>query len=116
MSAEQPCMEMDCQGADWCAITCAASLVGRKWHPVIIHRLLVYGPLRFNELKAEIDGITNKVLSSNLEALEDNGLLNREIANEKPVRVEYSLTELGTSLEPVITALQEWGEEHLTPP
>ncbi len=107
---------MDCQGADWCAITCAAALIGKKWHPVIIHRLLKKGPLRFNELKDEIDGITNKVLSSNLSALEASELVERTVVKEKPVQVEYALTDLGASLEPVITALQDWGNNHLTAP
>lgn len=113
---DQPCIEMDCHGEDWCAITCAAALVGRKWHPVIIHRLLQQGPMRFNELRDAIDGITNKVLSNNLDALEANGLVHRDIIDDKPVKVEYSLTDLGASLEPVIDALQDWGSDHITPP
>jgi len=64
----------------------------------------------------EVDGISSKVLSDTLDDLEDNDIVDREIVNEKPVRVEYSLTEFGRSLEPVIVAMREWGEAYLRPP
>jgi DNA-binding HxlR family transcriptional regulator len=93
---EQPNkLEIWCQGEDWCPITSTATMIGKKWHPVIIHRLLDNGPSGFNELKAEVDGISSKVLSDSLEDLEDKQLISREIVSEKPVRVEYSLTEYG---------------------
>ena len=103
-----------CAGEDWCPITATATLIGKKWHTVVIHRLLDDGPLGFNALKAEVGGISSKVLSDVLEDLEEKGLVDREIVNEKPVRVEYSLTDLGESLEPVIREMAAWGEEHLT--
>lgn len=102
-----------CSGEEWCPITSTATLIGKKWHPVIVHRLLKNGPLGFNALKEEVDGISSKVLSDSLEDLEEKGLVDRKIVNEKPVRVEYSLTELGSSLEPVIMSLRDWGVEHL---
>lgn len=89
-------------------------MIGKKWHTVILHRLLANGPLGFNALKEEVGGISSKVLSEVLEDLEEKRLIDREIVNEKPVRVEYSLTELGESLEPVIHEMAEWGREHLT--
>jgi len=104
-----------CAGEDWCPITSTATLIGKKWHTVILHRLLVNGPLGFNRLKEEVDGISSKVLSDALEDLEEKGLVDREIVNEKPVRVEYSLTDLGESLEPVIMEMRDWGLEHLEP-
>jgi len=58
-----------CPGDSWCSITATASLVGKKWYPVIIHRLLAEGPLGFNDLQSEVDGISSKVLSENLEDL-----------------------------------------------
>lgn len=97
---------------DWCAITCTAEIIGEKWHPVIVHRLLVNGPLGFNALKEAVDGISSNVLSNNLGDLEENGLVNREITSEKPFRVEYSLTEQGEDLTPIIKAMGGWGEKH----
>ena len=106
-------LAMWCAGEDWCPITTTATLIGKKWHPVIVHRLLKNGPLGFNALKDEIESISSTVLSNSLEDLEENGLVNRAIVSEKPFRVEYSLTEQGASLEPVIKAMDAWGEEYL---
>lgn len=105
-----------CAGDDWCAVTTTATLIGKKWHPVIVDRLLEHGPLGFNALKAEVDGISSKVLSDSLDRLEDHGLVDRTVLSDKPVRVEYSLTERGRSLEPVIESMREWGQTHLGPP
>ncbi|MDJ1431468.1 helix-turn-helix domain-containing protein [Halostagnicola sp. A-GB9-2] len=107
-------LEVWCAGEDWCPVTATATLIGKKWHTVVLHRLLAEGPLGFNALQDEIGGISSKVLSDVLEDLEEKRLINREIVNEKPVRVEYSLTELGASLESVILEMAEWGQEHLT--
>ncbi|MBZ6496608.1 MULTISPECIES: winged helix-turn-helix transcriptional regulator [Natrinema] len=106
-------LEVWCAGEDWCSITSTATLIGKKWHTVVVHRLLDNGPLGFNALQEEIGGISSKVLSDVLDDLEEKQLVDREIVNEKPVRVEYSLTELGESLEPVIDAMQTWGKQHL---
>lgn len=112
--AEQ--LEVWCAGKEWCPITTTATLIGKKWHPVIVHRLLEKGPLGFNALKEAVDGISSKVLSDSLQDLEDKRLVDRAIINEKPFRVEYSLTEHGASLEPVIYAMRDWGLEQLTRP
>lgn len=112
----EPRKEVWCAGEEWCPITTTSTLIGKKWHPVIVHRLLENGPLGFNDLKRDVDGISSKVLSDSLEDLEDHDIVAREIVSEKPVRVEYSLTEFGQSLEPVITAMRDWGEEYLEPP
>lgn len=108
-------IEVWCAGKEWCPVTSTATLIGKKWHPVIIHRLLENGPLGFNALKEEVDGISSKVLSDSLEDLEQKGLVDREIVNDKPVRVEYSLTETGRSLESLIVEMRDWGLEHLAP-
>ena len=104
-----------CAGEEWCPITTTATLIGKKWHPVIVHRLLREGPLGFNDLKEEVDGISSKVLSDSLEDLEERGLVDRAIVSEKPFRVEYSLTERGEALEDVIVAMRDWGQAHLVP-
>jgi len=109
-------IEVWCEGEAWCPVTTTASLIGKKWHPVIVHRLLEHGPSGFNELQESVDGISSKVLSDSLEDLEQNQLVDREIVNEKPFRVEYSLSEYGESLEPVIYAMRDWGKEYLTEP
>ena len=109
-------LEVWCAGEEWCPVTTTSSLIGKKWHPVIVHRLLEYGPSGFNELKKNVDGISSKVLSDSLEDLGEKQLVDREIISEKPVRVQYSLTGHGRSLEPVIYAMRDWGLENLTRP
>lgn len=109
-------MEVSCAGEKWCPVTATAKLIGRKWHPVIILELYRSGSMGFNDLQRAVDCISNKVLSDTLEDLEQKGFVDREIVNEKPVRVEYSLTAFGESLTPVIRAMGEWGAEHLEPP
>jgi DNA-binding HxlR family transcriptional regulator len=109
-------LEVWCVGEEWCPVTTTSSLIDKKWHPVIVHRLLENGECGFNELKTDVDGISSKVLSDSLDDLEEKGLVERTVISEKPVRVEYSLTDLGQSLEPVIIAMRDWGLEHLTEP
>ncbi|UPV98847.1 helix-turn-helix transcriptional regulator [Halorussus gelatinilyticus] len=111
--ADEP-LAVWCAGKDWCPITSTATLIGKKWHPVVVHRLLQSGPMGFNELKDDVDGISSKVLSDSLDDLEEKGLVNRDIVSEKPVRVQYSLTERGASLESLIEEMHDWGAEYLT--
>jgi DNA-binding HxlR family transcriptional regulator len=86
-------------------------LVGGKWKLHITHALS-QGPLRFKELQREIDGITARVLSKELKELELNELVNREVFATAPVTVQYSLTEYGKTLKPVVLALYTWGSKH----
>jgi DNA-binding HxlR family transcriptional regulator len=109
-------LEIWCAGEEWCPVTTTATLIGKKWHPVIVHRLLEHGPSGFNELQANVDGISSKVLSDSLDDLEEKELVDREIVSEKPFRVRYSLTDYGASLRPVIDAMRDWGTEYLRPP
>jgi DNA-binding HxlR family transcriptional regulator len=115
MSDTEEKLAVWCAGDEWCPVTTTASLIGRKWHPVIVHRLLAEGPMGFNALEAEVDGISSKVLSDSLDDLEESQLVDREIVSEKPFRVQYSLTERGEDLEDVIEAMAEWGQTHLMP-
>ena len=87
------------------------SLIGNRWSPLILRELLS-GTKRFGELKRAIGGVSQKVLTSNLRDLESAGILEREVFPEVPPRVEYSLTDLGLSLEPVIDAMWEWGSAY----
>ena len=113
MSDASNCVAGWCVNDDWCPITCASEILARKWNPVIIHRLLKDGPLRFNELSGAIDDVTNSVLSECLDELEENDIVNRTIVNEKPIEVEYALTDHGRGLQPAIEALEDWGNTYL---
>ncbi|WP_338742237.1 helix-turn-helix domain-containing protein [Haloplanus salilacus] len=90
-----------------------ADVLGRKWHLVILHELLTEGGMGFGELEGDIDRISSKVLSDSLERLEtEHGLVERRIVNDKPVRVEYALTDRGRDFAPVVDRIHEWGVEH----
>jgi DNA-binding HxlR family transcriptional regulator len=102
-----------CSGDEWCPVTTTARLIGKKWHPVIVHRLLDDGPQGFNELKESVDGVSSKVLSDSLSDLETSGIVDRDVVSEQPFRVRYSLTERGADLQPVIEAMAAWGAKHL---
>ena len=102
-----------CAGEEWCPITAAAGVIGKKWRPVIVHRLLAEGPLGFSALQGEIDGISSKVLSENLTEMEESELVVRRVISDKPFRVEYSLTERGEALRPTIEGLAAWSTEYL---
>ncbi|MBX0325517.1 helix-turn-helix transcriptional regulator [Halomicroarcula sp. F13] len=109
-------LQVWCAGEEWCPVTSTATLICRKWHPVIIHRLLNDGPLGFSALQDQVDGVSSKVLSDSLEDLQEKKLIERSIVSEQPFRVEYSLTERGSELEPVVSAMENWGKRHLQPP
>ena len=79
---------------------------------VLILRDLLSGTKRFGELKKSIGGVSQKVLTTQLRQMEDSGLLNRTVYPEVPPRVEYTLTELGYSLKPVLDAMGSWGEAY----
>jgi len=92
-----------------------ASLIGHKWYPVILHELCVEDDRGFSELHDAIDGVSSKMLSDSLSALEDRGLVRREVVSDKPVRVRYSLTGHGDELEAVLAAMLDWGRANLDP-
>ena len=94
-----------------CPVETTLMLIGDKWK-VLILRDLMGGTKRFNELKRSIGHVTQKVLTAQLRQMEASGLLTRTVYAEVPPRVEYSLTELGFSLEPILTAMRLWGEEY----
>jgi len=88
------------------------AVLGRKWHIRIVYHLLERGPMGFNALKGELAGVSSKMLSESLSTLEADGIVDREIVSEQPMRVEYSLTERGAALEPVVSALVYWSVEY----
>lgn len=94
-----------------CPVETTLYLIGDKWK-VLILRDLITGTKRFGELKKSIGTVSQKVLTAQLRNMEENGLVHREVYAEVPPRVEYSLTELGQSLKPILDAMQNWGEEY----
>ena len=96
-----------------CPVETTLTLISDKWK-VLILRDLLPGPKRFSLLKRSIGGVSQKVLTAQLRQMEHSGLLTRTVYPEVPPRVEYTLTELGYSLEPVLNAMRIWGEEYLS--
>ena len=94
-----------------CPVETTLSLIGDKWK-VLILRDLLPGTKRFGELKKFIGGVSQKVFTAQLRGMEQSGLLTRKVYAEVPPRVEYSLTELGYSLQPILDALRVWGEDY----
>ena len=94
-----------------CPVETTLSLIGDTWK-VLILRDLMPGTKRFGELKKSIGSVSQKVLTAQLRAMEDSGLVHREVYAEVPPRVEYSLTALGRSLQPILTAMQQWGDDY----
>lgn len=87
---------------------------GRKWHLVILHQLQTGEAMGFSELKGEIGHISSKVLSDSLDRLEtEYGLIERRVVNEKPVRVEYTVTDRGRDLAALVDRIHDWGVEHV---
>lgn len=94
-----------------CPVETTLTLIGNKWKVLIIRDLLT-GTKRFGELKKSIGSVSQKVLTAQLRAMEEDGLIHREVYAEVPPRVEYSLTELGWSLQPILDAMVSWGNNY----
>ena len=92
-----------------CPVETTLTLIGDKWK-VLILRDLMPGTRRFGELKKSVGNVSQKVLTAQLRAMEENGLVHREVYAEVPPRAEYSLTELGKSLKPILDSMWAWGE------
>lgn len=95
-----------------CPVETCVSLVGSKWRLLIMRDLLFKGSMRFKELQRSLGGVSQKVLTNNLRAMEASGLIVRRVYAEVPPRVEYSLTEMGESHRPIMEALWAWGKEY----
>lgn len=94
-----------------CPVETTLTLISDKWK-VLILRDLLPGTKRFGELKKSVGNVSQKVLTAQLRKMEDSGLLTRTVYHEVPPRVEYTLTELGYSLKPILDAMWNWGEEY----
>lgn len=91
-----------------CPVATTVALIGSKWKLLIIRNLRVR-PWRFNELQKDLDGISQKVLTDSLRSMEADGIITRTVFPEVPPRVEYSLSELGESMQPIIDSMEQWG-------
>ena len=94
-----------------CPVATTVQLIGNKWK-LLIMRNLLSRPWRFNELRKSLDGISQKVLTESLRSMENDGIIIRTVYAEVPPRVEYSLSELGETLHPILDAMQAWGQEY----
>jgi DNA-binding HxlR family transcriptional regulator len=95
-----------------CPVEAALDVIGGKWK-VLILCWLKQGVHRFGELRRRIPGVSERMLTQQLRELERDGIVHRRVFPEVPPRVEYSLTDFGETLRPVLALLQEWGQKHL---
>lgn len=94
-----------------CPVATTVQLIGNKWKLLILRNLLVR-PWRFNELQKSLEGISQKVLTDSLRSMESDGIITRTIYPEVPPKVEYSLSELGESMRPILNSLEQWGNAY----
>jgi DNA-binding HxlR family transcriptional regulator len=95
-----------------CPVTATMKVLGGKWKPILINAIYFTAPARFGELKRSVIGITQSMLTQQLRELEDDGIISRKIYAEIPPRVEYTLTEFGLTLSPLIQTMAQWGKEY----
>ncbi|SEN71094.1 DNA-binding transcriptional regulator, HxlR family [Mesobacillus persicus] len=95
-----------------CQVEDALGILVGKWKPIILLYLLQQGTKRFSELKRSLPGITQKMLTKQLRELEDEDIIERVVYPQVPPKVEYSITEYGRTLEPILEAMHEWGKSH----
>ncbi|MDO1583102.1 winged helix-turn-helix transcriptional regulator [Rhizobium oryzicola] len=95
-----------------CAVEAAIGLIDGKWKSVILFHLLD-GTLRFNEIRRHVQNVTPRMLTNQLRELEEDGLIERKVYAQVPPKVEYTLSPLGRSMEPILLALKAWGDANL---
>lgn len=96
-----------------CPVSVTVNLIGGKWKAVILWHLMEQSVLRFNELSKYVKQATPKMLTQQLRELERDGLINRKVYPVVPPKVEYSLTDFGKSMAPILKSLSAWGEEYM---
>lgn len=95
-----------------CPVTATMQVLGGKWKSILINAIYHTSPARFGELKRSVKGITQSMLTKQLRELENDGVINRKIYAEIPPRVEYTLTEFGLTLSPIMLSMAEWGRQY----
>jgi DNA-binding HxlR family transcriptional regulator len=105
-------MKVTDRNAIRCPVEVTLAVIGGKWKPLILWHLYEGGVRRFLELQRLIPGITRKMLTQHLRDLERDGVVARQIFDEMPLRVEYSLTKYGRTLRPLMRVLSDWGSKH----
>ena len=95
-----------------CPVTATMKVLGGKWKPILINAIYFTAPARFGELKRSITGITQSMLTQQLRELEEHGIISRKIYAEIPPKVEYTLTEFGLTLSPILVSMAQWGKEY----
>lgn len=95
-----------------CPVTATMKVLGGKWKLILINAIYHTSPARFGELKRSVIGITQSMLTAQLRELEEDGIISRKIYAEIPPRVEYTLTEFGLTLGPIIQSMASWGEKY----
>lgn len=97
-----------------CSVEATLAVIGGRWKPVLLFKLLEEGTLRFGELRRMVPGVTQKMMTAQLRELEADGIVHRDVYAEVPPRVEYSLTPYGRTLEPILLTMREWGVKHMS--
>jgi len=108
-----PCKIKEIGGKRYrCYFELTLSVIGGKWKPIILYHLSLADAVRFGELRRGMHDVTERMLTRQLRELEADGLVHREVYREVPPRVEYSLTDMGASLIPILKQMQAWGVEY----
>ena len=94
-----------------CPVATTVQMVGSKWKLLILRNLLTR-PWRFNELRKDLEGISQKVLTDSLRSMQEDGIVTRTVYPEVPPRVEYALSPLGESMRPILDAMEQWGKDY----
>ncbi|WP_342304333.1 helix-turn-helix domain-containing protein [Methanolobus sp. ZRKC5] len=96
-----------------CPVEATLDVIGGKWKPLILWQLKELEVIRYNKLQQKLHGVSPRMLTKQLRELEEDGLVNRKMYPEIPPKVEYSLTEFGKTVTPILEALCDWGSEYL---
>lgn len=102
-----------CKTDEWCALKSTSKILGHKWVPAITYHIHETDPARFSVIQEKVGGITNKTLSDNLDRMEDQGIITRNVTDSKPVKITYELTDFGQRLIPLIEEMIAWGQDNL---
>ncbi len=109
----EECSLKQCKGKEYfCTVELTLQVIGGKWKTIILYHLATDGTKRFSELKRAMPNITQKMLTQQLRELESDGMVNRNVYPQVPPKVEYSLTEFGKTIIPILENLCQWGQTY----